>query len=145
MERFLLILGAIFVAAMLGYAILLAPPANDLTMDKELLSELAKDVPDDEWFQKEVLDSEIPVLVDFQAVWCGPCKIMKKSIDVVSDRHTGAFKVVELDTDERPELAKTYRADAIPMILWFENGKPIDGFVGAASAADLEKFVSRHL
>ena len=145
MERFLLVLAALFVAGMMAYAIMLAPPVDRLSMDPAVLEQISHDVPENAWFQEEVLESQVPVLVDFKAVWCGPCKILKASIDIVADKHAGAFKVVQVDVDEHEDLASHFQAQAIPMVLWFENGVAVDGFVGAVKSPELEKFVDRNL
>jgi thioredoxin 1 len=77
----------------------------------------------DENFQSEVLDSKIPVLVDFWAQWCGPCRMLGPIIDEVADLAQGKAKVVKLNVDESPKCAAKYGVTTIPTTILFENGE----------------------
>lgn len=82
-------------------------------------------------FKKEVLESSIPVLVDFWAPWCAPCRIIAPVIEEISDEMADIIKVVKLNTDESPTIAMEYRIMGIPTLGIFVNGKMVDQLVGA--------------
>lgn len=86
----------------------------------------------DENFKTEVLDSAIPVLVDFWAPWCAPCRIIAPVIEEISNEYEGMVKVAKLNTDENPMIATEYRIMGIPTMAVFINGKMVDQIVGAA-------------
>jgi thioredoxin 1 len=81
-------------------------------------------------FQKEVLDSALPVVVDFTAVWCGPCKMLDPIVRQLADEWTGKVKVVKVDVDENPALAIQYQVMGVPTLLLFVNGEPKERVVG---------------
>jgi len=85
----------------------------------------------DESFQKEVVESNLPVLVDFWAPWCGPCRMIAPTIDEISREYAGKVKVVKLNTDENPTTAMNYNIMGIPTLGIFVNGKLVDQIVGA--------------
>ncbi len=84
-------------------------------------------------FEEEVLQSPIPVLVDFWATWCGPCRMISPIIDQIAQEANGAFKVAKADVDACPKLATTYNVRSIPTLLFFKNGQVADTIVGATS------------
>ena len=90
----------------------------------------------DENFQSEVIDSELPVLVDFWAEWCGPCKMIAPLIDQVGEELAGVAKVGKVNVDEAQDLAKKYNVRSIPFLLFFKNGEVKDQIVGASVTKD---------
>src|SRR5258708_10603890 len=76
----------------------------------------------DQTFDAEVLKSDKPVLVDFTASWCGPCKVLSPIVDKIADESQGKFKVVKVDIDEAPTTAATYGIRGVPTVFAFENG-----------------------
>lgn len=81
-------------------------------------------------FDAEVLQSNVPVLVDFWAVWCGPCRAIAPHVDAISQEYAGRAKVVKVNVDEEPELALRYGIQSIPTLLFFKDGKVQDMIVG---------------
>lgn len=81
-------------------------------------------------FQEEVLNSEQPVLVDFWAEWCGPCRMLGPKIEQMARDFQGRVKVGKLDTDANRDIAMRYRIDAIPTVILFKNGQPAERIVG---------------
>ena len=81
-------------------------------------------------FDKEVLQSEQPVLVDFWAVWCGPCRAIAPTVDAVAQEYAGKAKVVKLNVDESPEIAGRYGVMSIPTLMIFKGGQKVGELVG---------------
>lgn len=82
-------------------------------------------------FEKEVLQSEIPVMVDFWAAWCVPCRMIAPIVEKLAEKYAGHLKVAKLDVDENQELAIRYQVMSIPTLLFFKNGQVVDRIVGA--------------
>ena len=82
-------------------------------------------------FQSEVLESSQPVLVDFWAEWCGPCKMIAPSIEQLAEEFDGKAKIAKVNVDEQPRLAEQYGVRSIPTLLFFQDGKVADQLVGA--------------
>lgn len=97
-------------------------------------------------FDQKVLQSDVPVLVDFWAVWCGPCRMVAPHVEAVAQQFEGRAKVYKLDVDQEGEIAARYGIMSIPTLMFFKGGKPVDQIVGAqhqkAIADRLEKIVS---
>jgi thioredoxin 1 len=88
-------------------------------------------------FDKEVLQSDVPVLVDFWAVWCGPCRMIGPSVDAVAEEFEGKAKVFKVDTDTEGDLAMKYNIMSIPALLFFKNGQVADQLVGAVPKSEI--------
>jgi thioredoxin 1 len=86
----------------------------------------------DQSFQQEVLSSDVPVLVDFWAPWCAPCRIIAPVVEEIAQEFSGMMKVAKLNTDENPTTAMEYQIMGIPTLGIFVNGKMVDQIVGAA-------------
>ncbi len=97
-------------------------------------------------WEKEVVQSDKPVLVDFWAVWCGPCRMLGPTIDKLADQYVGKVKVGKLNTDENPDIAVKYGINTIPQVLLFKGSdKPIDKTAGVQNEAVFVKMLSRVL
>lgn len=88
-------------------------------------------------FEEEVLKSELPVLVDFYADWCNPCKMMAPVVERIAEEYEGKVKVGKCDVSANMPLAQKYHVSNIPAFMIFKGGEPVDSFVGALSADDL--------
>lgn len=97
-----------------------------------------KDVTEGTWDQ-DVLNSEIPVMVDFWAEWCGPCKMIAPSVHDLAVEYTGKLNVAKLDVDNNPAIAMKYGVRSIPALIFFKEGKPIDQVIGALPKGALKK------
>jgi thioredoxin 1 len=100
----------------------------------------------DNW-EKEVVQSDKPVLVDFWAVWCGPCRALSPTIDRLADQYAGKVKVGKLNTDDAPDIAVRYGISSIPLVMLFKGGsdQPVDKTVGAQPEANFVKMINRVL
>ena len=87
-------------------------------------------------FEEEVLQSELPVLVDFYADWCGPCKMMGPVVAKCAEAYAGKMKIGKLNVDDNMAIAQKYRVVSIPHFIVFKNGEPVVTFGGAMSEAD---------
>ncbi len=88
-------------------------------------------------FESEVLKSDIPVLVDFWAVWCGPCRMIGPHVDAIAEEFAGKAKVFKVDTDSESELAGKYNIMSIPALLFFKNGQVADQVIGAVPKTEI--------
>jgi thioredoxin 1 len=96
-------------------------------------------------FEQEVLKSDVPVLVDFWAEWCGPCKAIGPSIEQLAAEYEGRAKVLKVDVDSDSDVATKYGVMSIPALLVFKGGKVVDQMVGAAPKAQIAQLLERAL
>ena len=106
---------------------------------------MAEIIVKDENFEAEVINSEIPVLVDFYADWCGPCKMMMPVVEKMAETYDGKVKVGKVNSDDENALAAKYNIMSIPSFLVFKNGEVINSATGAMSADALAKMLDAAL
>ena len=99
----------------------------------------------DATFDKEVLKSDVPVLVDFWAVWCGPCKAVAPHVDELASQYKGKVKVAKMDVDQHQQVPQQYGIRSIPTLLVFKGGRVVDTIVGAVSKSKLEDSLKKAL
>ncbi len=99
----------------------------------------------DETFEAEVLKSEIPVLLDCYADWCGPCKMMAPVLEKMSDVFGGQMKFCKINVDDNQEAIEPYRVMSIPNFLFFKNGEVVKNVIGGMSPKDFEKHIKEVL
>lgn len=99
----------------------------------------------DATFKGEVLESNVPVLVDFWAPWCGPCRMVAPIVDEIATQYEGQIKVVKLNTDENPSVASQYGIRSIPTLMIFKDGAKVDMVVGAVPRTTLSATLEKHL
>lgn len=100
----------------------------------------------DDDFRRDVLESEVPVLVDFWATWCGPCRAIAPHLDTLADQYAGKAKIVKVDIDSNPETPARYGVQGIPTLLVFKGGEVVDKIVGNPGAVGpLDRLISRNL
>jgi len=96
-------------------------------------------------FDRDVLTSDIPVLVDFWAEWCGPCRMMEPTINAVATAYAGRVKVGKLNVDDNGGTAMRYNIRGIPTLLLFKGGQVVDQRVGAIGKSEVQKMLEAHL
>lgn len=96
-------------------------------------------------FDQDVLNAQQPVLVDFWAEWCGPCRMMSPTIDAIAQEYDGRVKVGKLNVDHNGQTAMRYNIRGIPTLLLFKGGKVVDQRVGAMGKSDVQKMLDAHL
>lgn len=99
----------------------------------------------DSSFKDDVLDSEVPVLVDFWAPWCGPCRMVAPVVEEIAEQYEGKIKVVKLNTDENPQVASQYGIRSIPTLMIFKGGQRVDMVVGAVPKTTLANTLEKYL
>jgi len=99
----------------------------------------------DETFSQAVLKADQPILVDFWAVWCGPCRMVAPVVDEIAREQEGKLKVMKLDVDDNQNTAMAYGVMSIPTLILFKNGQPVERIVGFRPKADMEKKILPHL
>jgi len=106
------------------------------------MSDLAIEFTDDN-FNTEVESSDMPVVVDFWAEWCGPCKMLSPTIDAVAEKYNGKVKVGKVNVDKNPSIAQKYGVRSIPNILVFKNGNIKEQLVGNVPEADISNVLDK--
>ena len=96
-------------------------------------------------FDADVLKSDIPVIVDFWAEWCGPCRMVAPVLERLAERYAGKVKVVKVNVDDNPQVARTFDASSIPTLVFLRDGKPVDRVVGAQPEPALASTIDRLL
>ncbi|GIV07335.1 MAG: thioredoxin [Fimbriimonadales bacterium] len=105
---------------------------------------MAKAITYSDW-QTEVLNSSMPVLVDFWAVWCGPCRLIAPIVEELGQQYAGKLKVYKVDVDQEQQLAMQYGIMSIPTLLLFKNGQVVEQIVGALPKGAIEQKIAKHL
>tara|TARA_B100000768_G_scaffold112868_1_gene104536 strand:+ start:30 stop:350 length:321 start_codon:yes stop_codon:yes gene_type:complete len=103
---------------------------------------MATSKTNDQNFKTDVLDSKQPVLVDFWAEWCGPCKAIAPSLEELSDEMANKLKIVKINVDENPSISQTYSIRSIPALMIFKDGEKISEKMGALPKSALESWVN---
>jgi thioredoxin 1 len=107
------------------------------------MSAHVSDVSDNS-FESDVLQSDKPVLVDFWAAWCAPCRMLAPTVDAVAEKYAGAASVVKLNVDDNPATSQRYGIKGIPTLILFKNGKEEERVVGATSKEAISRMIEKH-
>jgi thioredoxin 1 len=108
------------------------------------MSELVTEVSDSSW-EQDVLKSDRPVLVDFWAAWCAPCRMLAPTVDAVAEKYSASARVVKLNVDDNPGISQRYGIKGIPTLILFKGGKEEERVVGATSREAISKMIDKHV
>ena len=108
------------------------------------MSEYVKEVSDVN-FESDVLKSDRPVLVDFWAQWCAPCRMLAPTVEAVAEKYADNAQVVKLNVDENPNISQRYGIKGIPTLILFKNGKEEERVVGATSKEAISRMIDKHV
>lgn len=99
----------------------------------------------DDNFKEEVLESDLPVLVDFWAEWCGPCRMVGPIVEELAEEYVGKAKIGKVDVDSNPQVSTQYGVRSIPTLLIFKGGEVVDQVIGAVPKAQLQKHLDEQV
>ena len=99
----------------------------------------------DSSFEADVLQSDRPVLVDFWAAWCAPCRMLAPTVEAVADKYAATARVVKLNVDDNPSVSQRYGIKGIPTLILFKNGKEEERVVGATSEGAISRMLDKHI
>ena len=99
----------------------------------------------DETFTKDISAGSEPVLVDFWAPWCGPCRMVGPVLEALAQEYAGKIRIAKLNVDDNPRAAATYRVSSIPTIIMFKGGEAVDVVIGAQPRATLQALIDKHI
>jgi thioredoxin 1 len=108
------------------------------------MSELVSDISDS-CFEKDVLQSDKPVLVDFWAEWCAPCRMLAPTVDAVAEKYAANARVVKVNVDDNPSISQRYGIKGIPTLILFKGGKEEERVVGATSREAISRMIDKHV
>ncbi len=92
-------------------------------------------------FEKEVINSELPVMVDFWAAWCGPCRMLAPTVEEIANEYAGKIKVGKVNVDEQMDLAIKYNTVSIPTVIFFKDGKVVNTLIGLRDKSEFTDFI----
>jgi len=118
--------------------------ANSETERENIMSEYVKEVTDTS-FEQDVIGAGEPVLVDFWAEWCAPCRMIAPTVEAVAKEYEGRARVVKLNVDNSPQVAQRYGIKGIPTLILFRDGKEAERIVGAVGKDSLSRLVEKHV
>ncbi len=99
----------------------------------------------DSSFEQEVLESKKPVLVDFWAAWCGPCRMLAPTVEAIAEKFSESATVVKLNVDDNPSTAEAYGIRSIPTLILFSEGKEVERMIGAASKESISGMIENYI
>src|SRR5918911_3419665 len=108
------------------------------------MSDNVREVSDNS-FESDVLKSDRPVLVDFWAAWCAPCRMLAPTVDAVAEKYAQSARVVKLNVDDNPAVSQRYGIKGIPTLILFKNGKEEERVVGATSKEAISRMIDKHV